>query len=139
MDETDAIRARVAASLSAWMAHARLSPTDLNKRTSISRDTIYAIKDGKRLPEIENLALLAKELGTSAGAILDGVMPSANLPLGAVPSASELRLAVARAGEVKGLSDDLDGLILALQDVLNDLGVQRNLRELIRAKRLIAG
>jgi transcriptional regulator with XRE-family HTH domain len=57
------------------MTYARLTPTALQKRTGISRETVYAIKKGERLPSIDVLERLANEMGTTAGRMLEGGLP----------------------------------------------------------------
>ena len=62
------------------MDRKRLNPTDLYKATGISRETIYAIKDGRRLPSIDVLERLGAELGVSPGQLADGALPEAHDP-----------------------------------------------------------
>jgi transcriptional regulator with XRE-family HTH domain len=65
----------LAAAATAWFEKSELSVTDLHKRTGMSRQTIYRVLDG--LPTgAETLRRFATELGATAGALIDGIMPA---------------------------------------------------------------
>ena len=79
VDETETLQsARIAAALRAWMDAASLSIMDLHKRTGISRNTIDQYLKGSRLARIAILEAVARELGTTAGKLIDGIMPIAS-------------------------------------------------------------
>jgi predicted DNA-binding transcriptional regulator AlpA len=74
----DATRQAIARTAKAWMAHRRLNPTDLHKRTGLSRDVIYRLTDergSKGFPDVPSLVAFAREVGITPGQLLDGVQP----------------------------------------------------------------
>lgn len=86
VDRDTAIDERIGAAIKAWLEHAGVSVGSLHKRTGIARNTLYEILKSSRFPSVDVLKRIAPELGTTAGALLDGTFPTTK---GAKPQPSD--------------------------------------------------
>ena len=134
MDETVLLRERIGIAFKAWMQHARLGPTAIHKQTGISRETIHAIRDGKRVPQIEVLTMIAPLLGTTAGAIMDGIVPPEKT-LGLTPlDYGRFSRVEASAAEVEPLAEAVESFGRILAQLVDAVELPQRIRASLQSQ-----
>jgi len=102
------------------MKHAGLNPTDLHKRTGLSRDVIYRLVKGEGFPAIATLIAVGDVLGVEAPALLDGALPPpGTAPTRPLDGLSALPGSPAESAALAQLRSDLETTKSELAD-LND-------------------
>jgi transcriptional regulator with XRE-family HTH domain len=69
----------LAAALAAWISARGVRKAVLARETGVARGTLDQVLKAKTNPRLETLARAAEYLGTSAGALVDGVLPGADM------------------------------------------------------------
>ena len=103
-----------------WRAEKGLTQEDVAERSGISRPNLSAIEQGARDLTVQTLRRIASALGTSPGALVDGIGPGPSLPPGKLDRYSLDRIARLAAGQAlrasvfeKHIAEDLASVMKA--------------------------